>query len=172
MVSSSLRRLLVVALLCGTAPLLGSGCAASKAYRQGMKESKAGNWDLAVARLTVALQKSPDNLSYKIALENARVEASRFHYREARKAMAAEELDKAADELEIAVKFDGGNKSAIDDRVIVRDKIRKREEDKQRRADCRCRCPCSPRAVRCPALSSSTRPRSRPSSTPWASSRA
>lgn len=115
--------------------LFVSGCAASKAYRQGIKESKAGNWDMAVARLTLALQKDPDNLGYKIALENARVEASRFHYQEAKKATAAQDLDKAADELDIAVKYDGGNKSAADDLAIVRNRIRKRDDEKQRLAD-------------------------------------
>ena len=115
--------------------LLVSGCAASKAYRSGMKESKAGNWDMAVARLTLANQKDPDNLGYKIALENARVEASRFHFAEAKKALAAQDLDKAADELDIAVKYDGGNKSAADDLAIVRNRIRKRDDEKQRLAD-------------------------------------
>ncbi|HEY6548384.1 MAG TPA: hypothetical protein VI589_10775, partial [Vicinamibacteria bacterium] len=123
---------LVAALALG---LLLPGCAASKAYRQGLHESKKGNWDMAVARLTVAHQKSPDNIGYKIALENARVEASRFHYAEARKAMAAQDLDRAVDELDIAIKYDGGNKSASDDRAIVKDRIRRRDDEKQRLAD-------------------------------------
>ncbi len=115
--------------------VLVSGCAARTAYRHGQNEGKNGNWDMAVAKFTVALQESPDNIGYKIALENARVQASRMHYAEARKAMAADELDHAAEELEVASKYDSANKSAADDLVIVQEKIRKREDQKRRLAD-------------------------------------
>ncbi|HEY5907502.1 MAG TPA: hypothetical protein VIZ31_05620, partial [Vicinamibacteria bacterium] len=63
------------------------------------------------------------------------VEASRFHYGEAKKAMAAQDLDRAVDELDIALKYDGGNKSASDDRAIVKERIRRRDDEKQRLAD-------------------------------------
>ncbi|HXB54741.1 MAG TPA: cohesin domain-containing protein [Vicinamibacteria bacterium] len=125
----SLGRLFAVALALS---LAGWGCAARSAYRQGQKEAKKGNWDLAVARLTAALQKDPENIDYKIALENARVEASRFHHAEARKHLAADELEKAADELEIATRYDPGDRSASDDLIRTRDKIRAREEEKKR----------------------------------------
>src|SRR6185436_237412 len=69
------------------------------------------------------------------ALEDTRIRASRAHYDAARKALAAQELDRAADELEIAVKYDGGNKSASDDLAIVRNRIVKRDEEKQRLTD-------------------------------------
>jgi general secretion pathway protein D len=109
-----------------------SGCAARNAYRRGQSEARKGNWDLAVAKLTLALQKDPGNIPYKMALENARIQASRYHYDLGRKAMAAQELDKAADELEIAWKYDPANKSASDDLAIVQTKIRKRDEEKKR----------------------------------------
>jgi general secretion pathway protein D len=115
--------------------VLASGCAAGNAYRRGQREARNGNWDMAVAKLTLALQKDPENIGYKMALENARVQASRFHYGEARKALAADELDRAADELDIATKYDAGNKSAVDDLSIVREKIQKREDQKRRLAD-------------------------------------
>jgi tetratricopeptide (TPR) repeat protein len=115
--------------------LLVSGCAAGNAYRRGQSEAKEGNWDAAVAKLMVALQKDPDNIGYKIALESAKVQASRLHYAEARKALAADDLEKAADELEIASKYDLGNKSAADDLVIVRARIQRREDEKKRLAD-------------------------------------
>jgi general secretion pathway protein D len=122
-------RFLAVALVLS---LAGSGCAARSAYRQGKKEAKKGNWDLAVARLTAALQKDPENIDYKIALENARVQASRFHHAEARKYLAADELEKAVEELEIATKYDPGQRLASDDLVRARDKIRVREDEKKR----------------------------------------
>jgi general secretion pathway protein D len=115
------------------AAVVAAGCAAGNAYRQGKREAAAGNWDLAVARLTKALEKSPDNIKFRIALENARVQASRFHQGEARKHVSAEDLDRAAEELEIATRFDPSNESAAGDLVVVRDRIRKREEERAAR---------------------------------------
>jgi general secretion pathway protein D len=124
----------VLAAVLATA-LLSEGCAAKWAYRQGKAEAKKGNWDLAVARLTKALRKDPDNIGYKIALENARIEASRYHYEEGRKFLAAGDLDKAADEFDIANKYDPSNKSIQDQLIMVKDRIRQREADKERQAD-------------------------------------
>jgi len=116
------------------AGLLGTGCAAGNAYRQGQKEARHGNWDLAVARLTRALEKSPGNIKFKIGLENARIQAGRFHHKEARKHLAADELERAAEELEIASRYDPANESAAGDLRVVRERIRKREEEKEQRA--------------------------------------
>jgi general secretion pathway protein D len=123
------RRLLAVVLLLG----LGPGCAS--AFRQGRAEAEQGNWDAAVARFTKALQKDPNNIRTKLELENARVKASLFHYQEAKKHLAANDLEAAADSLDIASKYDPGNRSAADDLLIVRDKIRKRDEERQHRAE-------------------------------------
>jgi general secretion pathway protein D len=112
-----------------------TGCAARWAHRQGQAEARKGNWDLAVARFTRALQKDPDNIGYKIALENARIQASRQHYEFGRRHLLAEELEKAAEELQIAVNYDPANKSAEDDLAIVRARIRARDDDRRRMAD-------------------------------------
>jgi general secretion pathway protein D len=109
-----------------------TACGASRAYRQGQNEAKKGNWDMAVARLTKALDKDPENIGYKIALQNARVKASQFHRDEARKHLAAEDLEKAADELEIASKYDPGNRTISDELSIVRARIAGRDEQTAR----------------------------------------
>jgi general secretion pathway protein D len=114
--------------------LAGAGCAARWAYRQGKDAAEKGDWDLAVARYTRALEKDHDNIGYKIALENARIQASRFHYDEAKKHLAANDFEKAAEELEIASKYDPANRSAADDLALVRERIRKREEEQRERA--------------------------------------
>jgi general secretion pathway protein D len=131
MKSASMRTVLAVVLV---VPLLQAGCAARWANRQGHEAAEMGDWDLAVARYTRALEKDPDNIGYKIALENARLQASRLHYDAARKALAANDFPKAAEELEIAVKFDPGNRSAADDLQAVRDRSRRQEEEKAERA--------------------------------------
>jgi general secretion pathway protein D len=110
------------------AVVLLPGCSARWAYRQGQKEAKKGNWDNAVARLTKALNEDPDNISYKIALQNARVQASLHYQEEAKKALAAEDLVKAKDDLEIATKYDPGNRSIADDLEIVKARIAGRDK--------------------------------------------
>lgn len=112
-----------------------SGCGAYRAHRQGQREAERGNWDLAVARFTRALQKDPDNIGYRIALENARVQASRFHYEAARKAIAAANLERAVEELEIAANYDPSNKLASDELSVVRAKILARSEEQRRLSD-------------------------------------
>jgi general secretion pathway protein D len=112
-----------------------TGCAARWAYRQGEEAAAQGEWDLAVARYTKALEKDKKNIGYKIALENARIQASRVHYDEARKHLAAADLEKAAEELQIAVNYDPANRSAADDLQLLREQIRKRDEERQERAE-------------------------------------
>jgi general secretion pathway protein D len=123
----------------GTALLLMAvlltGCGARWAYRQGQTEARRGNWDLAVARLTRALQKDPTNLKYRLALENARVQASRYHVTVARKHLAAGEVDKAAEDLQIAANYDPGNEATANELSAVRDRIRVRVEEKRRLSD-------------------------------------
>ncbi len=74
------------------AAVAASGCAAHWAYRQAEDAFARGEWDLAVARYTKAVEKDKKNIGYRIALENARIQASRQHYAQARKHMAADEL--------------------------------------------------------------------------------
>jgi general secretion pathway protein D len=112
----------------------GAGCAARWAYRQGQRAGEMGDWDLAVARYTRALDKDPKNIGYKIALENARIQASRLHYDEAKKHLAANDFAKAADELEIASNYDPANRSAADDLLIVRKRLARQEEEQRERA--------------------------------------
>jgi general secretion pathway protein D len=123
------RGAVVLLILAG---LASSGCAAKWAYRQGQGEARKGNWDLAVARLTKALRKDPENIGYKIALENARIQASRYHQEQGRKALVAENLEKAADELKMASDYDPGNKAAADELADVQDRLRKLQDEKQR----------------------------------------
>ncbi len=120
--------------LAGALALGLSGCAASNAFRRGEGEARKGNWDLAVARFELAASKDPDNIRYHIALEQAQIQASRVHAKEARKHIAAEELDKAAEELEIASRYDPGNKSLADDLKEVKDKLAEREEEQRQRS--------------------------------------
>ena len=115
--------------------LAGSGCAGRWAYRQGRAEARKGNWDMAVARLNKALQHDPDNIDYKLALDNARIQASRSHHHEALKLLARNDLDAAADRLQIAANYDPANQAYAADLKLTRDKIRRREDERRQRGE-------------------------------------
>ncbi|MEO5762960.1 MAG: secretin N-terminal domain-containing protein [Vicinamibacteria bacterium] len=106
-------------------------CGGTRAYRGGQHFSERGDWDLAVARFTKALAASPKNIKYKIALENAKIQASRFHTEKARKQLQSGNLEKAREEYGIAAGYDPSNKAASDDKAVLEAQIQKLEADKR-----------------------------------------
>ncbi len=121
--SSFIVALIVVALTVG--------CGASRAHRSGQKHSEKGDWDLAVARFTRALQASPKNIKYKISLENAKIQASRMHTDKARQHLQTGSLAKALEEYGIAANYDPSNKAATDDMAVLKARMAKLEADKR-----------------------------------------
>lgn len=111
--------------------ILSSGCAGTLAYRSGQSVSEKGDWDLAVARFTKALESSPKNIKYKIALENAKIQASRVHTDKARKQLQIGNLQKAMEEYGIAAGYDPSNRAAADDMAVLKARIEKMEADKR-----------------------------------------
>ena len=116
-------------------------CAASGAYRGGQRFSEKGDWDMTVARFTKALNESPKNLKYKIALENAKIQASRMHTDKARKHLQTGNLEKAKEEYGIAVGFDPSNRAAADDMAVLQAKIDKLAAEKRQVKDLAARRP-------------------------------
>jgi general secretion pathway protein D len=108
-----------------------SACGGSMAFRGGQKHSERGDWDLAVARFTKALQSSPKNIRYKIALENAKIQASRMHSERARKQLQTGNLEKAMEEYGIAAGYDPSNKAAADDMAVLKARIAQIAADKR-----------------------------------------
>lgn len=78
---------------------------------------------MAVARFTKALNASPRNIKYKIALENAKIQASRMHTDKARKHVQTGSLEKAMEEYGIAAGYDPSNKAATDDMAVLKARI-------------------------------------------------
>jgi type II secretory pathway component GspD/PulD (secretin) len=111
--------------------VLSGACGGSLAYRGGQKNSERGDWDLAVARFTKALNASPKNIKYKIALENAKIQASRAHAEKARKQLQSGNLEKAMEEYGIAAGYDPSNAAALDDMKLLRARIEKLAADKR-----------------------------------------
>jgi len=107
------------------------GCGGSMAHRAGQKNSERGEWDLAVARFTRALLASPRNIKYKIALENAKIQASRVHTERARKHLQTGNLEKAMEEYGIAAGYDPSNKAATDDMAALKARLEKMAADRR-----------------------------------------
>ncbi len=104
-------RLRELALLTALA-LAAGGCAAGKAFRQGDAAMKGGNLDEAVARYRQAVQASPGNPNYKIALERATLAASRAHLDRAHEYEQKDQLEAALGEYKQASEYDPSNRGA------------------------------------------------------------
>src|SRR5262245_37465823 len=92
--------------------LAAAGCAAGNAFHQGEAAMKAGQLDEAVIAYRKAVQASPDNTSYKIALQRAMQAASRDHLEKAREFEQKGELESALGEYRQASDYDPSNRTA------------------------------------------------------------
>ncbi|MBN2371128.1 MAG: hypothetical protein JXO72_11650 [Vicinamibacteria bacterium] len=127
------RRQAICAVLVVFAALSVSGCAARWAYRQAQTAGKKGDWDLAVARLTRAVDRSPDSVKYRLALDHARYRASRQHFEQGKKHAAVEDLERALEEFEIAARFDPSNHLAAEQVRMTQKSIAQRDEERRQR---------------------------------------
>src|SRR5688572_10477707 len=83
-----------------------SGCAAGRAFRRGEDASRNGNWDVAVAEYTKAVQADPDKPEYKIQLQRAMQSAAQAHISLAREMEEKDALDAALIEYRRASELD------------------------------------------------------------------
>src|SRR5688572_16088722 len=86
-----------------------TGCAAQKAYKNAQQAAKRGEWDRAVAHYIQALNKKPDNPSYRVGFERARLAASQFHFQKAKQLVTAGNYEQAVIEYQLALDFDPTN---------------------------------------------------------------
>ena len=97
-------------------------CVSYKAYQVAKTAEMQKDWDTAVVQYEKALQVDPENMTYKIAVQRARLEASRLHFQKGKtlkgaadSAAGAERVrlaQLAATELQLAVKLDTTNQYA------------------------------------------------------------
>jgi general secretion pathway protein D len=95
-----MRRLLLLLALAAAA-----GCATSSAFRAGETAERVQDYDRAVLEYRRALKESPDNLSYKQALERARLRAATDHLNGARRFAGRGQYKEAQDEYRIALEL-------------------------------------------------------------------
>jgi general secretion pathway protein D len=93
--------------------ILASGCAASRAYRQGESAVRSGNLDEAVAAYRRAMQADPNNPNYAIALQRTMVAASRAHLERAKEFEDRDQLEAALGEYRLASEYDPSNRTVL-----------------------------------------------------------
>src|SRR5215471_3142570 len=87
-----------------------SGCTAGKAFHAAEDAQKAGNLDEAVVQYKKAVQESPDNANYKIALQRALLQASYYHIDKAKEFEGKDQLEAALGEYRQATEYDPTNR--------------------------------------------------------------
>jgi general secretion pathway protein D len=109
--------------------LAASGCATSRATREGEREEARKHWDLAVLAYERALALDPKDSAARISLQRARFQAAQAHYERGRLHRSAGQLDVAVAELEVSIALDSTNDSALQElrRARADIEIRNRE---------------------------------------------
>ncbi|MEO7919587.1 MAG: secretin N-terminal domain-containing protein, partial [Thermoanaerobaculia bacterium] len=95
--------------------LAGSGCTATRAFRQASHEEAREHWDIAVMAYQKALTLDPGNNRYRLSLARAKMKAAQSHYQRGKLHRSAGQLDLAALEFEQAVALDPTNDVASQD---------------------------------------------------------
>jgi len=126
-----LAMLVVAGLSIGVVGTLGGCNAAKSAFNSGRDEGRQGNWDAAVVHYTRAAREDPDNIEYRMALEHALREASKFHVQEARKFLASEDLVQAVNEFTLATQLDPSNQYAQQELLDARQALAERQERRE-----------------------------------------
>jgi general secretion pathway protein D len=107
-----MNRLKAAAVFALVLPLFSSACASYDSYRKAHDQEQRKNWDQAVEKYTEALESDPDNLRYKVALQRAKLEASRVHFERGKALRAGGQNQMAATEFELTVRLDPTNQYA------------------------------------------------------------
>ncbi|PWT89725.1 MAG: hypothetical protein C5B54_08470 [Acidobacteria bacterium] len=85
------------------------GCAAQNAYNRAQDAARHEEWDRAVSQYLIALNKHPDNASYRTGFERARLAASQFHFQKAKLLVQTMNYEQAIIEYQLALNFDPTN---------------------------------------------------------------
>ncbi|MEO8218159.1 MAG: secretin N-terminal domain-containing protein, partial [Acidobacteriota bacterium] len=104
------NRLRTAAIILLIVPVLS--CTSYRSYKQASEFEQQKDWDKAVIEYEKALEVDPANLKYRMALQNAKMEASRLHFEKGKQLRSAGQNELAATELELTVKLDPTNQFA------------------------------------------------------------
>ncbi len=100
-------------------------CAGSQAFREAREEEVLQHWDVAVLKYSRALGMDPHNSHYKIALSQAKLRASQFHFEKGKIYRSSGHPELAVVELEQAVVLDPTNQYAETELKKARDEAQR-----------------------------------------------
>jgi general secretion pathway protein D len=89
-----------------------AACGAGKAFKLADQAARVGDWDTAVRHYEQAVEADPNSAEYKIALERARLAASRDHLTKANEFEAKGDIEGAITEYRRVTDFDPANRRA------------------------------------------------------------
>jgi len=98
-------------------------CAGNRAFQNAEEALKNKNWDVAVYEYQQAQNKDPNNPEIKLKLNMAKIFASRWHYEEAKRFLEKDNLEKAAEQLEVATELDPENRGAQEELTRLKYRI-------------------------------------------------
>ncbi|HTP41675.1 MAG TPA: tetratricopeptide repeat protein, partial [Nitrospiria bacterium] len=91
---------------CSVAALMATGCMANHEVRLAEELGAGGNWDGAVLLYEQAVKRSPNDLSLRKQLDEARLKAADVHYDRGRVLLKNNKIDAALDEFKRALEYD------------------------------------------------------------------
>ena len=105
-----------------------AGCGAGKAFKLADQAARVGDWETAVRYYEQAVEADPNSAEYKIALERARLAASREHLAKAGDLEAKGDLEGAIVEYRRVTDFDPANRRAAAKVAALEQTLRDRIE--------------------------------------------
>ena len=118
---------------------LGSGCAASSAFKRGKKFEKLRNYDEALENYRTAYEEDPKNHEYRLYFERARAQAAIAHVDFGRKLREVGKLEDALVEFRRSAEIDSSNPVASQEiaatEKAILERERKQDEEKRKLAE-------------------------------------
>jgi general secretion pathway protein D len=109
-----------------------SGCAASRAFRQGEKFERRKDYDAALHSYRPALERKPQNLESRLRYERARLRAALAHFDQGCRLKTGGQFEEPLAEFQNALTMDPSLASAAQEAAAVQKMIVNREENLQR----------------------------------------
>lgn len=103
-------------------------CFKPKSYDLAIDAFNTQKWDEAVSRFAKLVLEEPENIEYKVKLQMAKSNASKFHAREGRKFRMKNNYEMAAKEFNKALFFDSENQYTADELKTVLREITKQNQ--------------------------------------------
>ncbi len=120
-----MRKIIIICVLL----VLTVSCMKPKGYELAIDAFNSKKWDEAVSRFGKLVLEHPDDIEYKVKLEMAKSNASKFHAREGRRYKMKQNYQMAAKEYNKALFYDPENQYTADElKAVLREIMREKQK--------------------------------------------